>query len=197
MRFADAEVRFVSGVGQPFGFDWIDARRSAVLTGYGNRALLANPFRYFKIVAESSWEYVKNPAGSRMWLQSGLARLSDLQLSVSLASLEWPQAVLVSASGVQRVLSDRRLLLLAALAAVATSARDTRPKLLLICAPFLLWSTALLFLIPDSRYLLMPMCLIVALFGLGWVGAFRFVTRFTASLMRFARLEFTSRTGGK
>lgn len=174
-RHADREVAAVSGSGDPFGYEWYDTRRTMILSSFGKKLFLAGPGRYADIVRNDTWHHVlTSPSFQRwQWLPRGSVGSSDILLAARSGNPEIVMATLVTASRIQDLLTRRWLVLLIAVAGGIAGILLRRDGAAVAAAVMLGWMTALVLLLPDTRYMLVPMSLSFALIPLAATGLFR------------------------
>lgn len=163
-RYADNEVAFVSGVNQPFGHAWDDVRRLDNPSRFGKVLFFTDPLKYLKVVAQDSWPHVATTR-HQFWLPPGQAKISDVGLAGRLHNPEWPMAVLVSYSRIQSLLSSRIAILTLAASGLLFGLIVSWRPVVIVTAAALSWAGALLMLLPNARYLLMPLCPVLLLGG--------------------------------
>jgi hypothetical protein len=176
-------LAFVTGVNQPFGFAWDDERRLGIPAKFGRKLFFADPLKYFKVVALDSWTYLANPAGYQFWLPPGWAQISDVRLARRLDNPEWPVAVLVSYSSIQSFLSSRVAILIVGLFGLLFGLMRAWGPAVIVAAGIVTWAGMLLLLVPNSRYLMMPLCLLFLLMGV-CLGSIPYITRRCGRLLR-------------
>jgi 4-amino-4-deoxy-L-arabinose transferase-like glycosyltransferase len=163
-RYNDWEVAFVSGVYEPFGYAWEDVRRFRIPAQFGKTLFFTDPLKYLKIVALDTTPYLFTPAGYQYWLPPGSAKLGDVRLAHTLQNPDWPVAVFVSCGSIQTFLNSRPAILVTALFGLFGLIFAPRP-VVIVAVVTVTWAGAQLILIPNPRYLMMPLCPLFLLMG--------------------------------
>jgi hypothetical protein len=175
-RNADWEISFLGGSDDPFGFEWIDARRASVLATFGRTLFWAHPAGYVRLVWSELRSTFTERAGRAAWWAADVPRGETRRATAPSGRMESVAASIGNARVLQGPSDPPWIYVLGALGTlVGLFAR--RPGVLVPGCVAGCWMAALAALVPNSRYLLMPSCLLFPLAGVFIALAARVVGR--------------------